>query len=170
MSTEVLIVVSTRGDSAGEIVVGVDGSVQSRAALQWAARQARLTGAAVHAITVLEHQAAYERGPTLPYEESAATAREVLTETVRDAVGPGPDVEIRESVRPGHPAQILVDASRDARALVVGSHGVGGFVGALLGSVSQHCAHHAHCPLVIIPGDRSVATRPATRSAAAPRP
>jgi nucleotide-binding universal stress UspA family protein len=50
----------------------------------------------------------------------------------------------------GHPAQVLLDASAGAELLVIGSRGHGGFVGAMLGSVGQHCVHHATCPVVII--------------------
>jgi nucleotide-binding universal stress UspA family protein len=53
-------------------------------------------------------------------------------------------------VREGQPARVLLDEARDADLLVVGSRGLGGFRGLLLGSVSQQCAHHAACPLVIV--------------------
>ena len=60
------------------------------------------------------------------------------------------DVEIELQAIQGAPAGVLVAASRDADLLVVGSRGHGGFVGLLLGSVSQQCAHHAECPVVIV--------------------
>jgi nucleotide-binding universal stress UspA family protein len=53
-------------------------------------------------------------------------------------------------VTEGNPAQVLLDAARGADLLVVGSRGHGGFAEALLGSVSQHCVHHARCPVVVI--------------------
>ena len=136
-----------------DIVVGVDGSPSSRAALRWAISQARTTGARVQAVTAWEFPALYSWGPTHPYEDFAATAGKVLAESVQEACGSeGPDVEIRESVVAGHPAQVLLDASARTALLVVGSRGHGGFDGTLLGSVSQHCAQHARCPVVIVRG------------------
>ena len=136
-----------------DIVVGVDGSPSSRAALRWAIDQARLTGARLQAVTAWEFPTVYGWGPTYPYEDFAATAGKVLAESVQEACGlDGPDVEIRESVVPGHPAQVLIDASAPAALLVVGGRGHSGFAGTLLGSVSQHCAQHARCPVVIVRG------------------
>ena len=63
-----------------------------------------------------------------------------------------PNVVIRSSVVGGHPAEVLVRAARGADMLVVGSQGHGGFTGALLGSVSQYCVHHALCPVLVIRG------------------
>ena len=57
-------------------------------------------------------------------------------------------------VREGNAAQVLLDAAQGADLLVVGSRGHGGFTEALLGSVSQHCVHHAQCPIVIVRADR----------------
>jgi nucleotide-binding universal stress UspA family protein len=59
---------------------------------------------------------------------------------------------VRALVVEGNPAQVLLDASDDADLLVAGSRGHGGFTEALLGSVSQHCVHHAHCPVAVIRG------------------
>lgn len=63
---------------------------------------------------------------------------------------PGSDVRVIPRLREGNAAQVLLDAAADADLLVVGSRGHGGFAEALLGSVSQHCVHHATCPVVII--------------------
>jgi nucleotide-binding universal stress UspA family protein len=60
-------------------------------------------------------------------------------------------MEISGVVREGQPAEVLVAESKDAELLVVGSRGLGGFRGLLLGSVGQQCAHHAACPVVIVP-------------------
>jgi nucleotide-binding universal stress UspA family protein len=59
---------------------------------------------------------------------------------------------VRALIVEGNAAQVLLDASDGADLLVVGSRGHGGFTEALLGSVSQHCVHHAHCPVVVIRG------------------
>ncbi|GAB3528570.1 universal stress protein [Phytohabitans suffuscus] len=147
-----LVVSNGFGEADGRVVVGVDGSVASKAALRWAADQVRLTGATLQAVTAWEYPALYGWGPTYPYEDFAGLAGKVLTKAVREALGPSSEVDVRETVSAGHPARVLIDVSERAQALVVGSHGVGGFVGAMLGSVSQYCAHHARCPLVIIRG------------------
>ena len=132
------------------IVVGVDGSEPSKQALRWAARQANLTGAPLHAVTAWEHPARHGIGATIPPEDFAATAGEVLSAAVRDALDPTFDGEIRESVVVGHPAQVLIDTAQNAQLLVVGSRGHGGVSGALLGSVSQYCTQHARCPVVVV--------------------
>ena len=71
------------------------------------------------------------------------------------AVGEAPEVEIRPLVVQDNPAQALLDCAKGADLLVVGNRGHGGFTGALLGSVGQHCAQHAECPVVIIRGPKS---------------
>jgi nucleotide-binding universal stress UspA family protein len=62
------------------------------------------------------------------------------------------EVRIERRVVEGKPAQVLLDQSRDSELLVVGSRGLGDFSGLLLGSVSQQCAQHAACPVVIVRG------------------
>jgi nucleotide-binding universal stress UspA family protein len=136
-----------------DIAVGVDGSPSSKAALRWALTQARLTGARVQAVTAWEFPALYGWEPTHPYPDFAATAGKILAESLQEALEFNqPDVEVLESVVVGHPAQVLIDVSAHAALLVLGSRGHGGFAGTLLGSVSQHCAQHAHCPMVIVRG------------------
>ena len=142
------------------IVTGVDGSASSMSALRWAVRQAGLTGAAVDAVIAWNYPASaggYGWAPTgtegsFDFQESA---EKTLADAVSSAAGPGSAVEVRSLVVQGFPAQVLLDACDGADLLVVGSRGHGGFAGALLGSVSQHCVHHAHCPVVVIRGQDS---------------
>jgi nucleotide-binding universal stress UspA family protein len=129
------------------IVVGVDGSGSSVQALRWAARQAQLAGATVHAVAAWEYPVHY--GLT-PYRDLADEAGKMLSTAVREALGAQPSVPVRKSVVAGHAAKALLDAADDAQLLVLGSHGRGGFAGALLGSVSQHCVQHSPCPVVIV--------------------
>ena len=142
--------------SAGRIVVGVDGSPSSRAALAWAVGQAELTGASVDAVTAWHYPVmvgGYAWAPVSVLDQSAdfaAIAAKELTEAISETVDPDSEVKVSTSVQECNAAQVLLEAADGAGLLVVGSRGHGGFAGALLGSVSQHCAHHAPCPLVII--------------------
>jgi nucleotide-binding universal stress UspA family protein len=139
--------------SKPRIVVGVDGSPSSLDALRWAVRQARLTAAAVHAIATWEHPVLYGGGyyVPMPDDDIAAATGKVLAESVRSVLGEeAAPVEVREEVMVGNAAQVLLDAAHGAELLVLGSRGHGGFTGALLGSVGQHCVHHAACPVVIV--------------------
>ena len=136
---------------AGRIVVGVDGSVPSKAALGWAIRQAAFTGAVVEVVIAWHHPGNYGYPVTVPddadYSELAA---KVAGDAIAEVAGPAGSAEIRPKVVEGNPAAALLAASAGAELLVLGSRGHGGFVEALLGSVSQHCVHHAKCPVVII--------------------
>ncbi|GAA0529203.1 universal stress protein [Saccharopolyspora subtropica] len=135
-----------------KIVVGVDGSESSRNALRWALQQAALTGAVVHAVCAWEFPAFYswEGGPLPPddFEESARRSLDDAVDEVERETGPPAPIE--RHLTHGHAAQALLDAAADADLLVVGSRGHGSFYGALLGSVSQRCAVHAQCPVVIV--------------------
>lgn len=132
------------------IVAGVDGSSSSISALRWAMNQARLTGARVDAVIAWRYPPMY--GPAVvsiaDYEPGA---RQILSEALTEVTA-GSGVQVRQYVVQGHPAQVLLDAADGADLLVVGSRGHGGFTEALLGSVGQHCVHHAPCPVVIIRG------------------
>ena len=136
-------------DTSRTIVVGVDGSGSSVQALRWAGQQAQRTGATVHAVTAWSYPVQYGLSP---YHDLADEAGKMLSAAVREALGPQPLVPVRESVVAGNAAQALLDAAVDAQLLVVGSHGYGGFKGALLGSVGQHCVQHSPCPVVIVRG------------------
>jgi nucleotide-binding universal stress UspA family protein len=136
-----------------DIVVGVDGSPSAQAALRWALAQAKATGARVQAVAAWELPASSSWGMTLPYEDLSVRAGKALGDAVQEALDfDQPEVEVLESVMPGHPAQVLIDASAHAGLLVVGSRGHGSFAGTLLGSVSQHCAQHSRCPVVVVRG------------------
>jgi nucleotide-binding universal stress UspA family protein len=139
------------------IVVGVDGSVGSAEALKFAIAEARLRKAKLKVVTAwtLTYVAA-PIGMMAPIDEALIpelqnNAKAVLDKAVADALGPEPDLVIEKAVLEGTPAQVLVDAAQGADLLVVGTRGHGGFTGLLLGSVSQQTAHHAPCPIVIVP-------------------
>jgi nucleotide-binding universal stress UspA family protein len=138
-----------------KIVVGVDGSDSSRAALSWAADEAQIRGDYVVAVlawmpTVIVAGPWPAMVPIPAPEEDEAEARKALATVVRDVLGHIPKVEVEPRVMHGPPAPALIEAARDAQLLVVGSRGHGGFTGLLLGSVSQQCAQHADCPVVIV--------------------
>ena len=138
------------------IVVGVDGSPESRTALRWAITQAELTDARVEAVSAWQDLAmygfAYGWSPAVFEDVSiAAVSEKILAEAVADEAAGGASVQILTRVLHGHPAQVLLDAADGAQLLVVGSRGHGAFAGMLLGSVSQHCVQHASCPVVVVP-------------------
>lgn len=136
--------------ATGRIVVGVDGSAPSLEALTWAAAQADATGAVLEAVTAWQWPTGY--GWPLPFPEGfdpSADAERALEAALAPVRAGRPTLEIATRVVEGHPAEVLVDASRGATLLVVGNRGHGAFAGMLLGSVSEHCAAHAHCPVVV---------------------
>ncbi len=138
------------------IVVGVDGSASSKQALAWAIQQAELTGATVEAVMAWHYPIAFGGAPYAPIgmmdADFAGTASRVLSAAVSETIDPAGPVKVSSTVREGNAPQILIEAAEGADLLVVGSRGHGGFTEALLGSVSQHCVHHARCPVVIVRG------------------
>ncbi|MER6629901.1 universal stress protein [Streptomyces sp. NPDC000987] len=132
------------------IVVGVDGSDSSRSALRWAARQAVLTGAELRPVQAWRLPPTYGMPTDYSDADFEGHARENLRRTVQDVLGEYPDLNVVPQVVEGHPATVLIEAARSADLLVVGSHGHGTFAGTLLGSVSQHCVHHATCPVLVV--------------------
>jgi nucleotide-binding universal stress UspA family protein len=148
------------------IVVGVDHSAGAKAALRFALEEARLRQAklrVVHAwqygyigATGLEGFLPAAGADLKDVRDSAAAA---LDETLREVIADQADVAIERRVEQGVPAAVLVKESRGAELLVVGSRGHGGFAQLLLGSVSQQCAQHASCPVVIVHGTKTTDTR-----------
>jgi nucleotide-binding universal stress UspA family protein len=149
---------SATSGNGHRIVVGVDGSQPSQEALAWAMRQAEVTGASVDAVIAWHDPVVIggmPHGPVAVLEQAAfgEFAATTLGNSIRDVSAPS-SVSVNPVVRRGNAAQVLIEAADGADLLVVGSRGHGGFAGALLGSVSQHCVHHAPCPVVIIRGPK----------------
>jgi nucleotide-binding universal stress UspA family protein len=138
----------------GRIVVGVDGSPISKLALRWAVDQARLTSATVDAVIAWQYPEAMTGNAWVArlVEEPGfdVLAERELAEAISEVAGSDPDVTISPVVVEGWPAEVLLNAAEGADLLVVGSRGRGAFASAMLGSVSQNCAHHATCPVLII--------------------
>jgi len=136
------------------IVVGIDGSGHSKQALRWALAEARLRGASLRVVYAWTMPVYVGYGVTsaavLDPQSLRAAASENLDETVAEVVGEATDVSVERKAVEGLAAEALVEEAKDADLLVVGSRGHGGFTGLLLGSVSQQCAHHAPCPVVIV--------------------
>jgi nucleotide-binding universal stress UspA family protein len=80
-------------------------------------------------------------------------AKKTVEAVISEEVEPADSQRVRRLVINGHPAQVLLDVAAGADLLVVGSRGHGKFAEALLGSVSQNCAHHASCPVLIMRGE-----------------
>lgn len=145
------------------IVVGVDGSASARAALRFALVEARLRGDAVRAVAAWHVPIAAYGGALVPPDpalvadlepQTRRTLDRALAEVADEAAG----LELEPVVREGLPARVLLEEAEGADLLVVGSRGLGGFRGLLLGSVSQQCAHHAPCPVVIVPHERELSS------------
>jgi nucleotide-binding universal stress UspA family protein len=149
--------VSTRSEQLGTapsnsvIVVGVDGSPSSAAALRWASHQARATGACLRVVTSWGYPRAY--GYDVAYMDDwhpEQAARDAQGEALSDAAEDLDGVTVQTTVAEGEPARVLLDAAKEADLLVVGSRGHGELAGMLLGSVSEYCAAHAECPVVVV--------------------
>jgi nucleotide-binding universal stress UspA family protein len=136
------------------IVVGVDGSEQSKLALRWAVRISATTSASIDAVTAWHFPISFGWGYTSEVWDPETDATKCLEDTVDEIFGAERPAGLRLLVRQGLPAKVLLDESGGATMLIVGSRGHGGFAGLLLGSVSANCAEHATCPVLVIHGDR----------------
>ncbi len=136
-------------------MVGVDGSESSKAALAWAIRQARLTGAEVLAVTAWAYRDEYGYPVIMPPIEWEKVGTQVVAAAISEVAAGTSDVAIRYEVVKGNAAHALLAASAGADLLVVGNSGHGGFAEALLGSTGKHCVRHATCPVVVIRATRS---------------
>jgi nucleotide-binding universal stress UspA family protein len=136
------------------IVVGVDGSPLSMNALEFAVEEAKLRNGHLHvayAYPVMERPVTGSTGKDY-YEQVEVEAREFLGGIMAGA--PSTEgLEVEWLAVPGNPAEVLIEASRGAALLVIGSRGVGGFKGLMMGSVSTQCVHHSHCPVLVVRED-----------------
>lgn len=155
----------------GVVVVGVDGSAGAKAALRWAIAEARVRQTRLRAVHAWapDYGAGYlgggyaSMGGGYGYVAADAAAyvsavrqaaEEMLEGVVAEMAAEAEGIEIERQAVEGVAAQVLVEAAGADDLLVVGSRGHGGFAGLLLGSVSQQCAHHARCPVVIVHADK----------------
>jgi nucleotide-binding universal stress UspA family protein len=138
------------------IVVGIDGSAHSAQALEWAIKEGALQHAAVTVVTVNSVPASPWTGnPTVLAQDPAELAKlrqaaEEMTVKVTSQLNGARPTSVTVRAVNGFPAKELIDASRDADLVVVGSRGAGGFARLLMGSVSDQVAHHAHCPVMVV--------------------
>lgn len=156
-------VIAVGGDTSlpGEapVVVGIDSSGGSRAALDWAAAEARTHGVLLRVVHGWDPAAVTPPGPStsgsLDGEEFVIAADRYLTGVVDAALAdlaPEDTPEVECLAVPAPAAEALLWEARNASLLVVGSRGRGGFAGLLLGSVSRQCANYAPCPVAVVPG------------------
>lgn len=143
--------------SRQKIVVGIDGSEESLAAVRWAVDEARHRDASVDVVHVWHY--VYLGDPLGVSAVASAdnieeSARLVIDEALTHAGADGEAVGITGRAIEGAAAKVLLEEAATADLLVVGRRGRGGFIGLLLGSVAQQVAHHAPCPVVIVPTDR----------------
>jgi nucleotide-binding universal stress UspA family protein len=137
---------------SGLIVVGVDGSDTSVAALEWAVDEARTRGSRVLAITAFDIPWTIMIVPTYTESDYGRDAQAMLDQTMEKFREGNPDltsVPLETRLVQRRPALALAEAARDADLLVVGSHGYGALSGMHLGSVATYCVHHAPCPVVV---------------------
>lgn len=136
------------------IVVGVDGSQQSKCALRWAEREAVRRGSVLnivsaYTIPVFAASSMDAGYSTLDDDLIRGGAEDIVRQARADLEGS--EATIRTYIESGDPAGVLLDLSQDAELVVVGTRGRGGFVGRLLGSVSSALPAHAKCPTVVVP-------------------
>ncbi|MCC5033857.1 universal stress protein [Streptomyces sp. WAC 00631] len=153
-----VLVVRGRTDGTGPVLVGVDGSPAGEAALDFAfeAAAARETGVvALHAWSEWSVPVPPPEDKSAPYAYEPgmlkADEERLLAESLAGWRDRYPDVPVEHRLVRGRAREALVEASEEARLLVVGKRGRGGFAGLLLGSVSQAATQHAHCPVVVVP-------------------
>ena len=147
-----VVVVRVARRPVGPIVVGVDGSAESKAVLSAAFDEASVRNARLDVIHVLYVHSEAEGVPDR--NAALATARSEASDSIEqllaDAKAQYPNINVRADLPAGYPAEILISASTEASMLVIGSHGGGGFAEMGLGSVAHTVVHHAHCPVLLL--------------------
>ncbi|HEU5420477.1 MAG TPA: universal stress protein [Streptosporangiaceae bacterium] len=143
------------GNSGQLVVVGVDGSAESVAALRWAGQYGAASGATVRAVRAWHYPAAagpapIGRAPHAVTEEVEEERMAELREAIAAAYPDGPPDSVQAKVVYGRSAEALLEQAGEADLLVVGHKGRGAFTGMLLGSVTMHCVTHAPCPVTVV--------------------
>ncbi|MET3141351.1 UNVERIFIED_ORG: nucleotide-binding universal stress UspA family protein [Arthrobacter sp. UYEF10] len=138
------------GDGVFRILAGVDGSAPSRLALEWAVTEARLRHGQVRVVTAWEFPPVTVgmEGLVRDPDVFPQTARRLQNEALQRVDSEG--VTVTGDVVQGNAADVLLRAAENADLLIVGSRGLGGFTGLLLGSVSTQVLHHSPCPVLVV--------------------
>ncbi|MFU8849711.1 universal stress protein [Micromonospora sp. SL1-18] len=145
----VVVVRDGQAATSGPVVVGMDGSESSLRALGFAVERAAQRDVPLRVLRAWGPPGD-RRVPGFDPQQATATERAAVEQELAQWRRTFPDVPVEVQVAPGNPAALLVEASREAQLVVVGSRGRGGLRGMLLGSVSQQLIHHAHCPVAVI--------------------
>lgn len=146
--------------NAKRIIVGVDGSESSIGALVRAAEIAAALDLPIEAITVWDYEVMLDAYYPVTDWSPRGDAEKRLATAVERAFGSEPPSMLTQTALRGRAAQVLIEESRGARMLVVGSRGRGGFAGLFLGSTSSACAAHAHCPVLVMHMRKATSTSP----------
>jgi nucleotide-binding universal stress UspA family protein len=145
----------------GRILVGVDGSLPSQAALRWAAAEARLQGMRLHVVYVRDQPtaglASYAPRGAGGGSSNRAVAASAIRALICDVVGPDAGPMVQFELADGLPVRVLLNRAAGAAMLVLGStrsgaldHASAGEPRAPLGPVARECLHAAPCPVVIV--------------------
>jgi nucleotide-binding universal stress UspA family protein len=147
--------VTSEDGTRPSVVVGVDGSDESLAALRWAARYGAATGTPVRAVLIWHYPTTASAPP--PGRAPASVEKEVeereaanLREAIAKAAPDAPGAQVDPEIHYGHPAQALIELSGGTDLLVLGRHGHGRVFGKHFGSVTLHCVNNAECPVVVV--------------------
>jgi nucleotide-binding universal stress UspA family protein len=152
-----IAIVRADGPEAGgreRVVVGIDGSEPSEAALRWALDEGAARKAVLQVVHAWEAPVIYGPVGGVSGSEIGAIesgAHRLVDDMIERLDETAASVEVERTVLPGGPASSLLDAAEGADLVVVGRRGLGGFGRLLLGSVSEHVARHAPCPVVVVP-------------------
>jgi nucleotide-binding universal stress UspA family protein len=137
---------------ADRVVVGVDGSPESVAALRYGARISHALGVPLEAVITWEYpRYLYLERDMDSQKDEVAPA--LLRTAIHSAFGDAPPERLMETILKGPAARTLIELSHGCGMLVLGTRGHGGFQGLLLGSVSRVCVEHAHCPVLVVRPD-----------------
>ncbi|MFZ0251427.1 MAG: universal stress protein [Acidimicrobiales bacterium] len=137
-------------DGGLRVVVGVDGSECGTRALEFAAHEAALRGALLEVVSAYEETPYVMAWPVVPLGPDQVTAAAIVDECLAQAQDLETQIVSKGEIRFGPAGNVLVDVSKGAALLVVGSRGRGQVASLLLGSVSEHCVHHAISPITVV--------------------